>query len=826
MALIAVVYAVLIHVAASSIRGGWNRRLQVSEGPLRAAYTYPDVRRDDTVDELHGQRVEDPYRWLENPSSADTQQFVADQNDVFSAYIDGSSIGVEAKARMKQLNNYTSLNIPQKIFIRDAETDEILRTKLIWEMQRGLEDQARVYIFDLEEPNVAGVDFNNITDEELLTEESVFLDPNKWSEDGTIALTYTKGFSPDGQTFAYGKSENGSDWVFVEFMETESREPLPDTIKDVKFSNVVFSPDGRGVFYQMFPRPEGGDDSGELTDSKVMYHVMGTDQAADLVVVETPEHPTWVKGVIVTPDREYLICIISRGAERTNALWYAMIDEIPFMDGGDDGESKVRDYSKTEWVKLITNPGEHEYELLATNGTIFTLITDFKAPRKRIIQINIEKPDEDEWMELVPEGEDLAVLDEAMVVNETILLVSYMKDVHSIVKYYDLTTGEFLGNIEFDLGTVSMPHGWGAYRVNFYEPEIFLSMKDFLTPTTVYRLDFTQEEATKNLFRETKIEGYDSSIFAVSQVFYKSSNDTEIPMFILQSKEAASGAPSPKPCFLYAYGGFSVSIQPSFITSALIFVENFGGMYALANIRGGGEYGVEWHLAAVGEKRQTAFDDFHNAAEFLIESEYTTSDQLMVHGASNGGLLMAVVANQRPDLYKVVIPGVPVIDMFRYHLFTIGAAWIPEYGDPEISDHFDWLKEYHPLLQIKTPSEELERQQYPAILVLTAESDDRVVPMHAFKYVATLQHQLGSSDQQENPLMIRIETKAGHGAGKPISKTIEQWGDTFAFVAKAIGLKWTPPVRGNATDTEDINGGSEQEQVIVSNGDAYTNGGR
>lgn len=572
--------------------------------------------------------------------------------------------------------------------------------------------------------------------EDLEDEGKVFINPNTLSEDGTVSLTNFE-VSDDGKYAAYGISRGGSDWREFYVREVATGDDLDDHIMWAKFSGISWYKDG--FFYARYPSPEKGDKlSGVNENNKVYYHKIGTDQSEDKLVYEEPDNPQRGFGAQVTEDDKYLILYTTESTSG-NGLYFKPLDK-----------------KNAEFNKLITN-FENDYGVVGHYNGKFLIRTNDGAPKYRLMAVDPKNPEKENWEELIPEAEE--VLNSVSVVGRK-MFANYMKDAHSLVKVFEMD-GQFAYNIDAELGTISGFYGKKDDNITFY------SLTSFTTPSTIYKYNVAENKST--VYQHSGID-FDPEKYETKQVFYESKDGTKVPMFITHKKGLELDGTNPT--LLYGYGGFNVSLTPRFRITMVPWLEN-GGVYAQANIRGGGEYGEDWHLAGTKMKKQNVFDDFIAAAEYLIDEDYTNSDRLAIQGGSNGGLLVGAVTNQRPELFEVALPAVGVMDMLRYHKFTIGRYWASDYGTSEDSkEMFEYLYNYSPLHSVKSGKE------YPAILVTTADHDDRVVPAHSFKYIATVQEK----DTGHNPTLIRIETKAGHGAGTPTSKAIEQAADIMSFV--------------------------------------------
>ncbi|XP_053566563.1 prolyl endopeptidase [Bombina bombina] len=706
-------------------------------------FQYPEVFRDESaVDDYHGYKICDPYKWLEDPDSEQTKAFVEAQNKLTMPFLEQSPVRGIFKDRMTELYDYPKYSCHFK------------KGKRYFHFYNsGLQNQRVMYVQD-----------------SLEEEPRVFLDPNKLSEDGTVALQ-GYAFSEDGEYFAYGLSASGSDWVTIKFMKVSTLEELPDVLKRVKFSCMSWTHDGVGIFYNCYPTQEGKSDGTETStnlNQKLYYHVLGTDQSKDVLCAEFPEEPKWMGGAEVSDDGKYVLLSIREGCEPVNRLWYWDLQKT-------NGITR-----NLPWIKLIDN-FEAEYDYITNEGTIFTFKTNRNAPNYKLINIDFNNPEESSWKELIPEH-NKDVLEWVSCVYSKFLVLCYLHDVKNVLQLHDLASGTHVKTFPLDVGSIV------GYSGRKKDSEIFYQFTSFLSPGIIYHCDLTKDVLEPSVFREITVKGFNLSDYQTVQVFYSSKDGTKIPMFIVHKKGIKLDGSHP--AFLYGYGGFNISITPSYSVSRLIFVRHLGGILAVANIRGGGEYGETWHKAGSLGNKQNCFDDFQSAAEYLIKEGYSSAPRITINGGSNGGLLVAACANQRPDLFGCAIAQVGVMDMLKFHKFTIGHAWTTDFGCPDIKEQFEWLYKYSPLHNIKVPKD--DGIQYPSTLLLTADHDDRVVPLHSLKFIATLQHVVGQIPKQRNPLLIHVDTKAGHGAGKPTAKVIEEVSDMFAFIAKCLNLDWIP----------------------------------
>ncbi|KAJ8675606.1 hypothetical protein QAD02_011392, partial [Eretmocerus hayati] len=699
---------------------------------------YPEVRRDENVyDEYHGTKVSDPYRWLEDPDSNDTKAFVEAQNSITESFIKAYPKRQIISDRLKQISDYPKYSCPEKH-----------GDKYYFHKNNGLQNQSVLYV-------------QNSLDEE----PKVFLDPNTLSTDGTVAITKEK-FSYDGSFYAYALSTSGSDWKTIHVINTTSGKKLPEVLEKVKFTSMQWTHDNLGFFYTWYPeKVEIASGSGTEGDrnQKLSYHKVGTPQSDDILVVEFPNNPLWRMDSSVSSCGKYLFILPEERLD-SNLLYFAKFD----LEKGITGKLPL-----TQIVRTF----EALYEYVTNDGKKAIFKTNKNAPKFKLIAIDLENFEEDKWVDLVPEHAH-NVLDNVSPVGNDKLVVGYTEDAKDTLGVYSLSSGKLIRQLPLELGLIYDLSG------DRNSSEIFYQLRSFLIPGIIYRVDLTKNEEPK-VYREVKVNNFDPSQYKTSQVFYPSKDGTKIPMFIITRKDVKLDGSAPT--FLDGYGGFSYIYKPTFKEAWIAFLQNFKGIVAISNIRGGGEYGEMWHDGGRLFKKQNSFDDFQSAAEYLIKNNYTSAKKLVIRGASNGGLLVGACINQRPDLFGAAIAEVGVMDMLKFHKFTIGYAWTSEYGSSDNPDEFKNLLKYSPLHNIKPPQ---NGTQYPATLLLTADHDDRVVPMHSLKHIATLQHGIGNLPQQTNPLLIRIEAKAGHGGGKPTLKKIEESTDILAFIARALNLEF------------------------------------
>lgn len=669
---------------------------------------YPVAKKVDTVDVYHGVEVADPYRWLEDDNSEETKAWVEAENEVTNAYLAEIPFRQKIKDRLTQIWDYPKYGLPFK------KGD-------YWYFYKndGLQQQYVIY------------QMTSLDDEDPV----VFLDPNTFSEDGTIALSGLS-FSQDGKLCAYSISKGGSDWKEVFVMDVESKEKLDDHLKWIKFSGMSWYKDG--FYYSRYDAPKEGEElKGVNENNKVYYHKAGTSQDKDELIYQDPEHPKYGWYMGTTEDEEFLILSGSNPSAKGNALYFK------------------RTSDKTGEFIAIQDNFDHDTWILDNDGDELFIMTNKDAPRSRVYKMNANNTSE--IKEVIPQTTD--VLRNVEMVGGQ-LLVSYMHDASSKAYVYNLD-GSLKHQIDLPgIGSISGFSGEKDSNIAFY------SFTSFTYPSMAFKYDI--ENNKSEIFRESGID-FDIENYETKQVFYSSKDGTKIPMFIVHKKGLELNGNNPT--LLYGYGGFNISLTPSFSISNLVLLEN-GGVYAMPNLRGGGEYGEEWHEAGMQLNKQNVFDDFIAAAEYLIENGYTSSEKLAIRGGSNGGLLVGACMTQRPELFQVAIPQVGVMDMLRYHKFTIGYYWVPDYGSSDDKEQFENLIKYSPLHNIK------EGVCYPATIITTADHDDRVVPAHSFKFAAELQ----SKQSCANPTIIRIETKAGHGAGKSTEKIIEEASDLWSFM--------------------------------------------
>ncbi len=674
--------------------------------PMTEAVSYPNTRMMDHVDDYHGHQVSDPYRWLEDDNSEETGQWVEEQNAVTNGYLTQIPYRDLIKNRLEQIWNYERFGSPFK----RGDSYYFFRND-------GLQNQSVLY-----------------RQQTLEAMPEIVLDPNGFSEDGTVALGAIS-FNREGTLLAYQTSEGGSDWRTIQVLDLKSGELLSDRIEWVKFSSIAWAQDG--FYYSRFPEPSEEDElSGQNQYHRLCYHKLGNPQEEDIIVMQDPENPQSNFYGATSDDERYLFVSNSQSTSG-NALYFSEV-------------------GRHDDFKAVTDAYDHDFNVIEFFDNEIFILTNQGAPKGRLISLSPRSSaPEKNWKEVIPESEH--VLQSVQLVGGK-LFARYLVDAKSAIKVFSLQ-GNHLMDIELPgIGSVSSISGSPD------DSEAFYSYSSYTYPTTIFSLN--TETGKSQVFKSPVVQ-FDIDSYETKQVFYTSKDGTRIPMFLTHKKGLdRSGS---NPTILYGYGGFDISLTPGFSTSMLVLLEN-GGIYAVANLRGGGEYGKDWHLAGTKERKQNVFDDFQSAAEYLIAEKYTSSQKLAIMGGSNGGLLVGACMTQRPDLYKVAIPRVGVLDMLRYHEFTIGWAWAEDYGRSDDPEAFDYLYKYSPLHNV-------EEVEYPATLVTTADHDDRVVPAHSFKFISELQRK----QKGTNPTLIRVETSAGHGAGKPVSKIIEETADMLSF---------------------------------------------
>jgi prolyl oligopeptidase len=693
--------------------------LILSSTTFAQTVTYPETKQIDHVDTYHGTEVPDPYRWLEDDvrTSDDVANWVTFQNAVTFDFLDTLKDREKIRERIEALWNYEKISTPRKSGGR-----------YYFFRNDGLQNQSVLYVQDT-----------------LDGDSRIVMDPNTWTTDGTKALG-GMAYSDDGRYLAYGVNEAGSDWATWHVMDLETNKTLADEVNWVKYSGATWTKDSKGFFYGRFDEPEEGSAFQNLTfNQKVYYHRIGTIQSEDVLVYERPDQPEWGFFVNATDDGRYLVLSVSKGTDSRNRVLIKDLHE-PYGTF----EDLISDF-------------ENEFTYLANDGSKFYFQTKLNAPLGRVISIDIRNPTKENWKEVIAERPE-ALRGIRLVGNA--FIGQYLKDAKSQVMLFD-TNGNEIREVKFPgIGSAS---GFGGKRT---DTETFYSFSSYAVPPSTYRYDILTGNSTR--IRSAHVD-FDASQYITKQVFYESKDGTRVPMFITHKKGIQLNENNRT--LLYGYGGFDISMTPGFSVSRLAWME-FGGVYAVANLRGGGEYGEAWHKAGTKLQKQNVFDDFIAAGEWLIENHYTKPSLLAIQGGSNGGLLVGAAMTQRPDLFGVCLPAVGVMDMLRFHQFTAGRFWVDDYGSADDPEEFKALLAYSPYHNLK------EGVVYPPTLVTTADTDDRVVPGHSFKFAAKLQR----AQAGDSPVLIRIETRAGHGAGKPTSKRIEELADVYAFALHHMKL--------------------------------------
>jgi len=685
----------------------------------KQSFMYPITKTVDSVEDFFGTQVPDPYQWMENEDDPALKKWIEDENYLTETYLSKIPYRQKIKDRLSKIYNYEKVSAPFK-----------KGGKYFFYKNDGLQNQYVLFVKD------------NLDDS-----ARVLIDPNTLSEDGTVALS-TTAVSKDGKYIAYSIAKSGSDWNEIFVKEIETGKILDDHLLWVKFSGISWYKDG--FFYSRFDEPVKGTElTVSNTNQKVFYHKVNTDQSQDILVYKDANHPTYGFGADVSSDEQYIFLNVWKGTSG-NIVYFAKLTD---------------DLANLQFTKL-NNSFDYDYVVIDEKDGKLLINTNKDAPNYKIVQVDVNNSEESNWVDLIPESDDVLV---NVKLCSDYIITTYLHDVKGLIKLFDYN-GKYVKDIKMP-GIGSIVSLSANNEDNFF----FYKFSSYTIPGTIYKYDFSTNETS--VFYETKFSGIDLSNYTVEQVFYKSKDGTKIPMFLVHKKNIELNGQNP--VWLYGYGGFNISLTPYFDVKRLIWLEN-GGIFAVANLRGGGEYGEKWHKAGMLMNKQNVFDDFIAAAEYLIDKKYTNSDKLVIEGRSNGGLLIGAVLNQHPDLFKVAFPGVGVMDMLHYWKFTIGRAWASDYGLPtESKEMFEYIYKYSPYHNIK------KGKVYPSIMVNTADHDDRVVPAHSFKYIARLQ---SICKDNPNPLFIRIDTKAGHGGGKPTSKIIDEWTDMYSFAFYNLGI--------------------------------------
>ena len=696
--------------------GGCPKTVETEAPAAETSWRYPDPRQGDQVDEYHGVQVADPYRWMEDPDADETRAWIDAENELTFGYLDGVPQRQAIRDRIEQLWTYEQFGQPGKHAGR-----------YYYFYNDGTWNHSKLYVTD-----------------SLDAEAELLLDPNGWSDDGTVALSGTS-VSETGRYMAYGRADGGSDWNTWTVLDMQSGEPLSDSLEWVKFSGASWAHDDSGFFYSRYPAPENPLEQVNL-NQQLYFHAVGTPQDQDQLVYENPEQPEWGYSGVVTDDGETLVIHIWQGTEQKNRVY-------------------LEDLTEPGWdVKPLLDDFDAEYSLLGNDGSTLWFKTNLDSPRGKVISIDSAKPEREHWIELIPQAEDVL---EGISLTGGHFVATYLHDAHSVVKVFDLE-GQLVREVELPgLGTA------GGFGGEPDDPETFYTFSSYADPSSIFHYDVGTGESA--LWKRPEVD-FDPDDYVTEQVFYPSKDGTNIPMFITHRGDVEPSADTPT--LLYGYGGFNIALSPWFSVSRLQWME-MGGIYAVANLRGGGEYGEEWHEAGTKLNKQNVFDDFAAAGEYLVANGYTSTPKLAIMGGSNGGLLVGASVLQRPDLWGAGIAAVGVMDMLRYHQFTIGWAWASDYGTVDDSpEMFEYLLGYSPVHSCKPGV------AYPATLITTADHDDRVVPAHSFKFAAALQQAQAGPE----PILIRIETRAGHSSGKPKSMRIDEAADMWAFLVRELGV--------------------------------------
>ncbi|XP_037050214.1 prolyl endopeptidase-like isoform X2 [Bradysia coprophila] len=708
-------------------------------------FEYPQLKRDESiVDDYYGIKVADPYRYLEDPTSEEVKNLIKDQNNLTDGYLNRNSIKEQIEKKLTEVFNYPRYGVPKRYGHRYYFT-----------MNNGLQNQDVFYVQ------------NSLNDE-----PRVFFDPNTLSTDGTLHLSDIT-FSEYGQLVALGLSSNGSDWMSVRFRNTSSGMEYPDVLHDIKFSVIVWSKDGLGIFYACYPKWETnstrsslGTETYQYGNQKLYYHRVGTRQEEDVLLFELDDAELLIGALYITEDGKH-IAIFPKKIDNS-MVYFASLDEL---------QRTGRLTTKLKFTPIVDRL-DNEYSLITSEGSTIYLKTNNGAPNYRIIAVDLNNPDPTNWTTLVPEHESNSLIFAINIDNDKIVL-EYLVNVNSRLEVRSLIDGSLIQEIGIPSGYVDSM--WGTKSHN----ELFYRVVSFLIPGIIFRIDLTHTPYKPEVFREIKIAGFDASKFVMEQVFYPSYDGTLIPMFIMHKQNLErNGSAS---TLLYGYGGFNIDIVPEFSPSRIVFLQNFNGVYAVPNIRGGGEYGTQWHKAGQLLNKQTVFNDFHAAAEFLIAENYTIASKIAIIGSSNGGLLVTACINQRPELYGAAVAQFGVHDLLRFQKFTIGYSWCEEYGCSDDGNQtiFENLHRLSPLHNVRMPTD--KNVQYPSVLLTTGDHDDRVVPLHSYKLIAELQYKIGREERQTNPLMIKIQISAGHGSG-----TTDDEADIYAFLVESTGFTFRP----------------------------------
>ncbi|KAL4575422.1 hypothetical protein LXL04_022265 [Taraxacum kok-saghyz] len=727
-----------------------------SEGVVRTPLQYPVARRDESVvDNYHGAVISDPYRWIEDPDSEEVKDFVANQMKLTESVLGNCDSRDRLRETLTKSHDYPRYGCP----FRKGNT-------YFYFHNPGLRSHPILYI-----------------QESLDKEGEVLLDPNGLSEDGTVALRVFE-VSHDAKYLAYGLSSSGSDWLTLQVMTVDDKTVLADKLLWVKFSSISWTHDTKGFFYCRFPAPkdtqqmDAGTEVNVNYNHQLYYHLLGTNQSEDILCWNDLENSTNILESRLADDgKVYLLMNICKGAARLNKFYCCDLSTLP------NGLEGHREKGNLPFVKVIDNFEAH-YEAIANDDTIFTFLTNKDAPRYKVVRVDLKNPSI--WSEVLHESKK-DVIDSVLPINENQMIVSYLSDCKHVLHIRDLGRGDLLHTVPIDIGSV-------IYISSRRQDSVFfVKLSSFITPGVVYQYDLKPMGPELRILREIVVTGFDQSAYHVNQVFVRSKDGTKVPVFIMARKDLVLDGSHP--CLLFGYGGYGISLTPSFDITRVVLARHLDVVFCVANIRGGGEYGEEWHQAGSLANKQNCFDDFISIAKYLISSGYTNPNKLCIEGGSNGGILIGACINQRPDLFGCALAHAGVMDMLRYHKFTIGHAWLPEFGCSDKEEDFRHLIKYSPLHNVKRPWEDasIKAFQYPSTMLLTADHDDRVVPLHTLKLLATMQHELCTSvknSPQTNPIIGRISSKSGHGCGSSTQKMIDERVDCYSFMAEALGASW------------------------------------
>ena len=694
-----------------------------TESKIMKGIDYPNSKKTDQTDDYHGTIVADPYRWLEDVDSTETLEWIKKQNEVTFSFLEQIPSRDVIRNRLTELWDFPKAYAPQK------------HGQRYFQMRNsGLQNQDVLHIADR---------FDGPW--------HVLLDPNTLSDDGTVALTGWNA-SKDGSKIAYATSISGSDWLTWRVRDVSTGKDLPDVIEWSKFSEAAWLTDGSGFFYAKYDEPKQNEAYNGLNlNQKLFLHILGISQSEDELILHRPDQPEWGFSPRISDDGFFLILHVWQGTDARNRLFYKTLNQDDIF------------------IELI-NDLEANYEFVGNDGPVIYLRTDYEAPRGKLIAIDTRKPQKENWVTIIPESKDVL---ETVRMGKNQFVVIYLHNAHHRIRLFDIT-GNPSGEIDLPtLGSIVAFNQNTDLHSNRSDDELFFSFHSFAVPPTGFRFDFYKKSS--HIIEDPKIN-FDFDTITTEQVIVKSKDGTQVPLFLVHRNDITLN--SINPTLLYGYGGFNIPTTPTFSTSRLIWLE-LGGVLAVACLRGGSEYGEEWHQAGMLHNKQNVYDDFISCASYLIDNGYTKTPKLAIQGRSNGGLLVGACITQRPDLFGAALPAVGVMDMLRFHKFTIGWAWVSDYGSSEEPDQFETLFKYSPLHNIK-PS-----LNYPATLITTADHDDRVVPGHSFKFAAALQ----AAQAGDPPILIRIQTKAGHGFGKPTSLLIEEEADIWAFLVEVLDIE-------------------------------------